>query len=104
MASKDFNYQVALKEGLKSLEQGRFIGALGDSGDGERRKKEPASEKGQLRGVRGLPARDAIVEGGRAVADAPAEPEGPARFRERESGPALRPRPADQWAAPRAGS
>ena len=24
MASKDFNYQVALKEGLKSLEQGRL--------------------------------------------------------------------------------
>src|SRR5256712_1687710 len=85
-------------------EYARFIRDLRDSGDGERAKNETAFAKGQLRGVKGLSALDAIVDGKPAVADAPAEAEGTARFRERESGTAPRPRPPDQWAAPRAGS
>ena len=85
-------------------EYARFIRDLRDSGDGERAKNETAFAKGQLRGVKGLSTLDAIVDGKPAVADAPAETEQTARFRERDSGTALRPRPADQWSAPRTGS
>jgi thioredoxin-like negative regulator of GroEL len=85
-------------------EYARFIRDLRDSGDGERAKNETAFAKGQLRGLKGLSTLDAIVDGEPAVADAPAEAEETARFREREGGSALRPHPAKRWATPRAGS
>jgi hypothetical protein len=87
-------------------EYARFIRDLRDSGESDKVKSELAWAKGQLRGVAGVSALDAIADGKPSPLDQPAEAEEPAkeatRFSEREGGTALRPQTVDQWSMPRA--
>jgi hypothetical protein len=86
-------------------EYARFIRDLRDSGQRERAKNEVAYAKGQLRGVTGVSALDAIADGAPAVIDQPAGSLEPAeettRFSDREGTTSLRPGAADQWTMPR---
>ena len=85
-------------------EYARFIRDLRDNGESERAKNEVAWAKGQLRGVSGVSALDAILDGAPSIRDEPVETEEPARLSNRAEETALRPQPdqrsRDQWVAP----
>lgn len=84
-------------------EYARFIRDLRDSGDRERAKNEVAWAKGQLRGVNGVSALDAIANGTAPPVEEKVQAEERAeettRFSERERSTALRTPAFDQWSA-----
>ena len=85
-------------------EYARFIRDLRESGEIQRAKNEVAWAKGQLRGVKGVSALDAIAESPPSKREEPAEAEEPAektvRFSEREGDTAPRPQAFEQLVAP----
>jgi thioredoxin-like negative regulator of GroEL len=80
-------------------EYARFIREIRDNGERDRAKNEAAWAKGQLRGVAGVDALDAIADGTPAPDDAPE----PAKDERADAAPQepTAPRGADPWSLPR---